>query len=51
MKEWKFKEIKSFIPSIIKSDEAKVYDDWWRFRKRIKLFNKVQKEKLKKPYV
>ena len=47
MKEWRFKEIKSVIPSIMKNDEAKVYNDWWQFSKQIELFNKVQKEKLK----
>ena len=47
LKEWRFKEIEIVIPSIMKNDEAKVYNDWWQFSKQIELFNKVQKEKLK----
>ena len=44
MKEWRFKEIKSVIPSLMKNDEAKVYEDWWRFSIRIELFNKIRKK-------
>ena len=47
MKEWRFKQTKSVILSIVKNDEAKVYNDWWRFSRQIELFNKVRKEKLK----
>ena len=47
MKEWRFKEIKKEISLTMKNDEANVYNDWWRFSKRIELFNKVQKKNLK----
>ena len=32
MKELRFKSIKSVL--IMKNDDAKVYDDWWRFSKQ-----------------
>ena len=47
LKEWRFIEIKSVIPSKMKNDEAKMYNDWWQFSKQIELFNNVQKEKSK----
>ena len=47
MKESRFKETKSVIPSIMKNDDAKVYNNWWQFSKQNELFNKVRQEKLK----
>ena len=39
MKEWRFKEIRSLIPFVMKDDSVKTTDDWWMFSKRVKQFN------------
>ena len=44
MMEWRFKEIKSLIPRLMEDQSLKDSDDWWRFKGRIKSFNKKSKD-------
>ena len=44
MKEWRFKEIKQYIPAIMEDATMKEEDDWYRFKRRVQLFNKKNKE-------
>ena len=43
MKEWRFKELRMLIPSIMRDESVKEVDDWWRFSKRVKDFNATRK--------
>ena len=43
MKEWRFKEIKHFVPQVMEDESMKEDDDWWRFKKRVELFAKKMK--------
>jgi len=40
MKEWRFKEIKMFMPKVMEDESIREEDDWWRFKKRVQLFAK-----------
>ena len=37
MKEWRFKEIKQYIPGVMQDESMKVADDWWRFKRRFEM--------------
>ena len=39
MKEWRFKEIKQYIPEVMQDESMKVSDDWWRFKRRLEMLN------------
>ena len=39
MKEWRFKEIKQYIPEVMEDASIKATDDWWRFKERIEMLN------------
>ena len=39
MRLWRFKEIKRYVP-IIMEDETMKDDDWWKFKRRVEMFNK-----------
>ena len=43
MKEWRFKEIKMFMPKVMEDESIREEDDWWRFKKRVQLFAKKNK--------
>ena len=47
MMEWRFNQIKQFIPSVMEEEELKDVDDWWRFSERVKKFNELRKKRLK----
>jgi len=38
-KEWRFKEIKQYIPQVMQDEEMKASDCWWRFKRRIEILN------------
>jgi len=40
MKEWRFKEMKMFMPKVMEDESIREEDDWWRFKKRVQLFAK-----------
>ena len=44
MKEWRFKEIKQFVPIVVGDELIKEEDDQWRFKKRVEFFVKINKE-------
>ena len=47
MKDWRFKEIKQYIPSVMKDESSKGVDAWWEFSKRVCQFNEIRKSRLK----
>ena len=40
MKRWRFRQISNYIAQVMENHETRDTDDWWRFRERVKLFNK-----------
>ena len=44
MKEWRFKEIKQFVPQVMEDESMKEDDDWWQFKKRVELFCEKNKD-------
>ena len=44
MMEWRFKEIKQFIPRIMEDTTIKDTDEWYKFKKRVELFVSKNKE-------
>ena len=39
MKEWRFKEIKQYIPEVMEDISMAATDDWWRFKRRLQMLN------------
>ena len=44
MKEWRFKEMKVFLPHIMHAEEEKEFNDWWRFSKKVHEYNESRKQ-------
>ena len=42
MKEWRFKQLRQFIPKVMYDDSKKDEDDWWKFSTRVQNFNEVR---------
>ena len=51
MKEWRFREIRSIIPNLMRDESVKEVDDWWKFSTRVKKFNENRRTKVKKSCV
>ena len=46
MKQWRFKEIKSFIPEIMVDAERRAHDDWWRFSAQVENYGQRRKDRV-----
>ena len=46
MKQWRFKEIKSFVPEIMIDASRKEYDDWWRFSAQVEKYGQRRKDRV-----
>lgn len=51
MKQWRFKQIRQYIPAVMEDKTIKEIDDWWRFASRVTKFNNVRKNLLKSSHV
>ena len=47
MKQWRFRQLKIFIPKLMECEELKAAnDDWWQFKKRVDDFNTNRRNNL-----
>ena len=47
MKEWRFKQLRQFIPRVMFDYGKKEEDDWWQFSTRVQNFNEVRQNNIK----
>ena len=51
MKQWRFKQIRQYIPDVMADKSKAETDAWWKFSSRVNKFNAKRKELLKSSHV
>lgn len=51
MKQWRFKQIRQYIPEVMADKSKEETDGWWKFSTRVTKFNAKRKELLKSSHV
>ena len=51
MKQWRFKQIRQYIPEVMADKSKEETDSWWKFSTRVAKFNSKQKQLLKSSHV